>query len=193
MGWNPTAAILISTLLLTAGCRSGGSAPAADSPSWPVAAPGEPEDFAGTLAAHNRWRTAVGTPALGWSDAAADFAQTWADTLAREKNCVPEHSPGDQRRQLWGENIFHLVRGGAYEGYRRSAPEVVDRWAAEIQWYDGQSHRCLAPVGETCGHYTQVVSSYSTHVGCGRARCERQEIWVCSYAPPGNLIGLQPY
>lgn len=196
MNRSPLPAALRWLLLAVAGLTGAGCQPgheATRSPPTQTAAPGEPTSFAGTLAAHNRWRSAVGTPPLGWSDRAAEFAQGWADSLAREKDCTPEHSPGDQRRQLWGENIFHLTRGGAYEGYRRTAPEVVDRWASERAWYDGQTHRCSAPVGEVCGHYTQVVSTYSTHVGCGRARCARQEIWVCSYSPPGNFVGLPPY
>lgn len=183
--------IIATALLMSASCQL---APGTAQPQpTPIAATAEPAAFADTLAAHNRWRADVGTPPLGWSDRAAEFAQAWADTLAREKDCAPEHSPGDARRQLWGENIFHLIRGGAYEGYRRTAPEVVDRWASEREWYDGQRHRCNAPDGEVCSHYTQVVSTYTTHVGCGRARCERQEIWVCSYSPPGNFVGLAPY
>jgi len=44
-----------------------------------------------------------------------------------------------------------------------------------------------------CGHFTQVISTYSTHVGCGRARCETAEVWVCNYSPPGNYKGVPPY
>lgn len=163
----------------------------------PVAPPalmpnGEPVEFAGMLEAHNRWRTQVGTPPLGWSQAAAAVAQQWADELA-QRGCEIRHSPGDERRTLWGENIYSYWRGGAYEGYRKTPEFVVDRWAAEGQWYDPATHGCSAPPGKVCGHFTQVVSTYSTHVGCGRARCESAEVWVCNYAPPGNYRGVNPY
>lgn len=170
-----------------------GSACAAAPPApQPIAAPGEPAEFAGTLDAHNRWRAQVGTPPLIWSDAAAQVAQRWADSLATE-GCAIRHSPGVERQRVWGENVFSYSRGGAYQGWRRSPAYVVDRWADERAWFKAQTQRCEAPAGKVCGHYTQVVSTYSTHVGCGRARCARAEVWVCNYAPPGNYQNVAPY
>ena len=64
---------------------------------------------------------------------------------------------------------------------------------SEGRWYDRDTHTCNAPPGSVCGHFTQVVSTYSTHVGCGRARCKTAEVWVCNYAPPGNYKGVRPY
>lgn len=152
----------------------------------------EPPDFAGVLEAHNHWRKQVGTPALAWSNAAADVAQGWADELAHS-GCQISHSPGDDRRMTWGENVFSYRRGGAYEGYRKTPENVVDRWASEGQWYDNKTLACNAPHGSVCGHFTQVISTYSTHVGCGRARCRTAEVWVCNYSPPGNYKGVAPY
>ena len=157
-----------------------------------VPAPGEPAEFAGTLEAHNRWRAQVRTPPLGWSAAAARVAQTWADTLAVE-GCAIRHSPGAERHRTWGENVFSYSRGGAYKGWRRTPAYVVDRWADERAWFNAQTKTCEAPAGKVCGHYTQVVSTYSTHVGCGRARCAKAEVWVCTYAPPGNYQNAAPY
>lgn len=153
---------------------------------------GEPAAFAGTLAAHNRWRATVGTPALGWSDAAAQVAQRWAEQLAND-DCRPRHSPGEQRRRTWGENIYSYWRGGDYQGFRKTPASIVDAWAGEQQWYTHAGNRCDAPAGAECGHYTQVVSTYSTHVGCGRARAKACEVWVCNYFPPGNFRDLPPY
>ena len=144
------------------------------------------------MAAHNRWRAEVGTPPLVWSGAAARRAQDWADQLAAA-GCEIRHSPGPMRGLAWGENVYGYRRGGDYEGFRRSGAEVVDRWAGEQPWYDADTHRCQAPAGNTCGHYTQVVSTYSTHVGCGRARCKAAEVWVCAYAPPGNYDDAPPF
>lgn len=152
----------------------------------------EPEAFAGMLDAHNRWRRAVNTPSLGWSPAAARVAQAWADQLA-QRECKISHSPGTERRVIWGENVYSYWRGGAYEGWRKAPDFVVDRWAGESQWYDPATHTCNAPRGSVCGHYTQIVSAYTTHVGCGRARCNSAEVWVCNYSPPGNYAGVPPY
>jgi pathogenesis-related protein 1 len=174
--------------------------PAPSEPVAPEASPrtpdddasDEPEDFAGMIEAHNRWRRQVGTPPLGWSKAAARTAQAWAEELAR-RDCKISHSPGDDRRMTWGENVYSYWRGGAYEGWRKTPDFVVDRWAAEGQWYDHASNSCSAPRGMVCGHFTQVVSTYTTHVGCGRARCASAEVWVCNYSPPGNYNGVAPY
>jgi hypothetical protein len=93
----------------------------------------------------------------------------------------------------WGENVFSYWRGGAYEGWRKTPEYVVDRWTSEGQWYDHETNTCNAPKGSVCGHFTQVISTYTTHVGCGRARCKSAEVWVCNYAPPGNYKGVPPY
>jgi pathogenesis-related protein 1 len=169
------------------------TAPAEDKQATETRASSEPAEFAGMLEAHNRWRTQIGTPPLGWSRAAAQVAQQWADELAQQYDCKIRHSPGDERQMTWGENIYSYWRGGAYEGYRKTPEFVVDRWAGEGQWYDHASNRCNAPRGMVCGHFTQVVSTYSTHVGCGRSRCKSAEVWVCNYSPPGNYRGVKPY
>lgn len=181
--------------VLMASLGPGCSVPPTATPATPgplAASSSEPAEFAGMLAAHNRWRREVGTPPLTWSDTAASVAQNWARELA-SRDCKPGHSPGEERRRTWGENIFSYWRGGAYTEYRKSSGEVVDRWAAERQWYEHRTNTCKAPAGGVCGHYTQVVSTYSTHVGCGRARCTSAEVWVCNYAPPGNYEGVLPY
>lgn len=200
-----SAGLALSAALML-GCAANDPGPAADTLAAPAPAaaaeisppeplplpPGEPPEFAGMLEAHNHWRRQVGTPPLSWSRAAAQIAQGWADELAR-RDCTISHSPGVERRTAWGENIYSYWRGGAYEGYRKTPEFVVDRWAAEAQWYDSATHTCSAPPGMVCGHFTQVVSTYSTHVGCGRSRCRSAEVWVCNYSPPGNYRGVEPY
>lgn len=161
-------------------------------PAQVTTTPGEPAAFAGMLAAHNRWRADLGTPPLGWSPSAATYAQAWADELAAQ-DCRISHSPASARGLVWGENVYGYRRGGNYDGFRRSPLQVVGMWASEQAWYDPQTHACEAPAGEVCGHYTQVVSTYSTHVGCGRARCKKAEVWVCTYAPPGNYDDAPPF
>ncbi|WP_420467403.1 CAP domain-containing protein [Panacagrimonas sp.] len=178
---------LAALILLSTACT-----PSLPPPVQLTAAPGEPAAFAGMLAAHNRWRAAVGTPPLGWSPSAASHAQAWADELAT-RNCEISHSPASDRSLIWGENVYGYRRGGDYQGFRRSATDVVDLWASEQAWYDPGTHACAAPAGEVCGHYTQVVSTYSSHVGCGRARCKAAEVWVCNYSPPGNYDDAPPF
>lgn len=162
----------------------------------PVAAPAAetaaPAQFLGMIGAHNVWRREVGAPDLVWSAEAARWAQAWADELSKAE-CQVRHNPDPARREAYGENIYFYWSSRPYEGYRRDPATVVRSWADEQQWYDEENNQCNAPAGKTCRHYTQVVWSRSTAVGCGRARCDAAEVWVCNYSPRGNVIPVRPY
>ncbi|HVT35229.1 MAG TPA: CAP domain-containing protein [Nevskiaceae bacterium] len=170
--------LLAAALLAAAGSRA--------------AAPDEPADYKGMLEAHDTWRRPVGSPDLLWSHEAAQQAQAWADELARNE-CQVHHSSEEQRRGDFGENIYYYWSSRPYEGYRRDPATVVSSWGKEIEFYDEQNDECHAPAGRTCRHYTQVVWSRTTHVGCGRARCDAAEVWVCEYSPRGNIYPVRPY
>lgn len=151
----------------------------------PADATGEPEEFRGMLDAHNALRRPVAAPDLVWSASAARWAQSWADELAAKSKCEAR-SNRDPSRQNLGENIYQWKATQAYTGYRRLPVDAVNTWGAEAAWYDEESNLCNAPGGKNCSHYTQMVWSRTTAVGCGRARCKSAEIWVCDYLPRGN-------
>ena len=80
--------------------------------------------------------------------------------------------------------------------------------AAAVGWWVGEiaNYRYPAPIpacakGKVCGHYTQVVWRETTEVGCAFRVCSGDgpfgdrdwEIWVCRYAPGGNVAGRPPY
>lgn len=151
----------------------------------PVRESAEPEIMAGMTERHNYWRSQVGVPPLEWSDELAAFAQKWADELAR-RGCEMQHRPftGEWGTYL-GENIYWST------GIKNKAVGVADSWASEIKFYDAASGNCEK--GKICGHYTQMVWSATTKVGCAMARCGEQEVWVCNYDPAGNMVGRKPY
>lgn len=130
------------------------------------------------LATHNTYRTAVGIGDLTWSGELEKSAQEWANQLA--STCDFKHSDSE-----FGENIW-LGTSGAFQPM-----EVVDSWGSEIENYTYDDNTCAE--GEVCGHYTQIVWSNTTEVGCGVASCDGFDIWVCQYNPPGNFIGQKPY
>ncbi|UZQ55057.1 CAP domain-containing protein [Trichothermofontia sichuanensis B231] len=129
------------------------------------------------LAAHNQWRSRVGVPPLRWSPQLTSYAQEWANYLASTGQF--NHRP----QQQYGENLFWG------SGRRWSPTEVVNDWGSEVRDYDYASNRCRS----VCGHYTQVVWSRTTEVGCAVGRSGNQEVWVGNYHPPGNFIGQRPY
>ena len=138
-----------------------------------IAQPGD------VVAAHNFIRDRIGVPPLAWSDALAEVAQGWANNLISSGLFM--HS----RDLRYGENLFQISGPDA-----TSTPfEVVNAWAGEAQSYDYDTNTCHG----RCGHYTQLVWRDTKQVGCAVARDSTREVWVCEYAPFGNIVGERPY
>jgi uncharacterized protein YkwD len=152
-------------------------------------------DFAREMiSAHNSARISAtptpnpALPLLTWSATVAATAQAWAD------QCRFEHNPNLRSLNL-GENI------AAATPNTLTTMGVVQGWASESDYYDYGTNSC-AP-GKVCGHYTQLVWSNTTQVGCATALCTKNspfgakvpkwQLWVCNYAPPGNFVGQKPY
>ncbi len=169
-----------------------------------TSASGEPTSglLAGVLEEHNKVRAGVMTdmplPPFTWSQMLADYAQEWADTVAMD--CNPRH----RTNPPYGENLAVFTSFGA--GSQRTGVDAVDAWAAEDScWTYGlfmRTDQCnqscyLAMSSDGCGHYTQIVWRNSTQVGCGASTCMMgggtTSIYICNYAPQGNIIGQAPY
>jgi len=123
---------------------------------------------------HNRYRKQHCAGPLTWSAQLAADAQKWADTLV-SKGCVFGHSGGKH-----GENLAAGTTGAL------PPEEVVRMWYDEVKIYSFSK-----PTGfsmET-GHFTQVVWTDTTQVGCGMSQCNGNDIWVCQYETPGNWEG----
>jgi uncharacterized protein YkwD len=129
------------------------------------------------LAAHNAFRTRLKLRPLEWSDRLATAAQSWADTLLKQRQFSHQAQAGH------GENLFE-IRGGI-----ATPDDVVHDWVSESLDYDHASGRCYS----VCGHYTQIVWRSTIEVGCAVARGDAREVWVCRYSPPGNVVGQRPY
>ncbi|MDG4475892.1 CAP domain-containing protein [Thiovibrio frasassiensis] len=167
----------------------------------PSPAQDKPVDAMCMLEEHNILRAAVGTPELRWSDALAGQAAAWAKEL-QKTGCGMKHSQSGL-----GENIYWAsawksgTRSPGKSSWQwRLSPQpiteknVVASWGVEQSWYSQASNTCAAPSGKSCGHYTQMVWRTTREVGCAKAICEdSSQVWVCNYAPAGNIIGRRPY
>jgi hypothetical protein len=131
-------------------------------------------------------RAAIPVPPLAWDPNLAASAAAYA------AECMFEHSG----TKGVGENLAAYAPPG---GQKADAP--VDDWVGEGADYDYASNSC-AP-GKACGHYTQLVWKSSQRVGCAVQTCSQNspfgakfpnwDVWVCQYAPPGNVVGQRPY
>ena len=144
------------------------------------------------VAAHNKYRSLVGLPALAWSTVLAEAAQAYADKLQATQLCKPIHS----HAAGLGENLYWasamVSSNGTSELQAITPTQVTDSWGSEKENYSYDSNTCAA--GKVCGHYTQVVWKATTHIGCGNAVCDdNTQIWVCNYSPEGNFVGEKPY
>ena len=172
-------------LLLCAACSAG------EVPDLPDAedleevwdGPGDPEGpgMEGVTEAHNKVRRPLGIPELVYSEEMAVVSAEWLEHLENNEGCDIEH---DWSSPL-GENLYWSTAGAG-------PAVVVKAWADEVEDYDYDSNTCEP--GRQCGHYTQIVWSTTTIVGCASRRCAQcPEIWMCNYDPAGNRQGRRPY
>jgi pathogenesis-related protein 1 len=170
--------------VLAQGCSSGDGA-AGEHPVSQC-----PGALCGILDEHNLVRASAPSanpalPALVWDETIAGHAQAWADTCPSGHNA--NRSVGGE---ALGENMYFGSSATA-----ASPASVVQMWASESQKYDITTNTCngTPPSGSNlaCGHYTQLVWRDTVRVGCGvKVGCAGSwsQVWVCDYAPPGNMI-----
>lgn len=137
------------------------------------------------LAAHNSERARVDSPPLVWSDELESEARTWAEELIATGKFAHDpsmHGHGENLWMGWGNRTF--------------TPEgMVGEWIGEKAHY---RHGVFPNVSRTgnwtdVGHYTQLVWSGTTHVGCAIATRDDRSVLACRYAPPGNIDGRRAY
>ncbi len=74
----------------------------------------------------------------------------------------------------------------------QSPGQAVALWLTEASGYDHATNTCSI---SACGHYTQIVWSTTTAVGCAHVSCTNGlgDFNVCDFNPPGNYVGQSPY
>lgn len=135
---------------------------------------------------HNQVRNDVGAPPLSWSAELSEYAQEWADFLAK-KGCELEHRSSLGRNpKNYGENLYG-GRGGV-----RTALDASKAWYSEIK--DFKNVVLNSSNWYNTGHYSQMVWRNTSQVGIGSAKCPNGAyIIVANYNPPGNYMGQKAY
>ena len=120
---------------------------------------------------HNSRRCLHGASDLEWSESVENSAQTWAN------QCDFNH----ENQNTYGENLY---AGSA----NPTSEQVLTGWYNdEIGSYDYGN----PGFSSTTGHFTAVIWSVTSEVGCGicTTGSTYQYIVVCRYNPPGNVAG----
>jgi hypothetical protein len=135
-----------------------------------------------TLALHNRERAAWQVAPLAWDVGLAAGADLYASELARTHRWG--HSPKASRPGL-GENLW-MGTAGAYR-----IQDMVGGWIGERRLFRAGVFPAVSATGNwiDVGHYTQIVSSRTTRVGCAVQTGGEWTYLVCRYSPSGNVDG----
>lgn len=139
------------------------------------------------LSAHNRERATLNLPALRWNSDLVAGAKQWADHLARSRQFA--HSPNMPGEELLGENIW----GGDLDAFSPEA--MVGLWISEKRDFTYGTFPQNSRTGRVANvsHYTQVMWRATEEVGCALSRGATEEILVCRYRHPGNVIGQRVF
>ncbi|XP_063722608.1 uncharacterized protein LOC134849746 isoform X2 [Symsagittifera roscoffensis] len=166
----------------------------------------ENDEFAiNTQCVHNKWREeAGGLGALSWNGALATFATNYAKTLQSMQCQGLPHSNNEDRKGLGGfhtngENLYAMWTSGKIinEDMPRIARDAVNGWYSEIKDYSypggGQKYGSC-PGNGMIGHFTQLMWSDTSDVGCDFAICDygaggQTVNVVCIYGIAGNWVG----
>lgn len=133
---------------------------------------------------HDRARAKVRVAPLAWDDGLARDAAAYAAVLARSGRF--EHARQDPRRPQ-GENLWMGTKGAF------SYAEMVQGWVDERRWFvNGPVPRISRTANwADVGHYTQIIWSTTTRVGCAMASNAADDYLVCRYSPAGNVYGVK--
>jgi uncharacterized protein YkwD len=134
---------------------------------------------------HNQARDEVKVPRLSWDATLAADAQAYADKLAAQDNQSIPHDTAELSRLNENENL-------AWSFGTPPAQFAVDSWYGEKAKFDASATKTV--FDPAWGHYSQMVWSTTTKIGCGLATNGAGHNFVsCRYSPPGNRTGQLPY
>ncbi|XP_063585060.1 venom allergen 5-like [Penaeus indicus] len=137
---------------------------------------------------------ALNMRAMEWDDELAAVAQRWAD------QCMPGHDRSrNVPRFTVGQNVAAAWTFDRDLGDTPDFATQVEAWFNEVNQY-GFPKGNVDPFrfNKATGHYTQMVWAETHLVGCGYAYYKDPsrgytKIYVCNYAPGGNVIGGSMY
>lgn len=154
------------------------------------------------LSLHNAERTHFHIAPLQWDAALQTVAQTYADQCqwAHNSNRKSMYLAAGGTLKSVGENIALMSaprqRSPVTQPiYTPQVQSMVNLWVGEKEYWRSPN-TCEAR--QVCGHYTQMIWSTTSKIGCGLALCKSTGginnalFLVCDYANAGNIVGQSP-
>ncbi|MBO9516626.1 MAG: hypothetical protein J7493_01015 [Porphyrobacter sp.] len=137
-------------------------------------------DMVQVLDLHNQARADAGSPPLQWNLTLAAHAQEYAEVVAETGRLKHSSRVGRENER---ENLAAGPRAG------NSPLRLAQTWLDERRYFRPGTFPDVC-VGDwsRCAHYTQMIWSTTTDVGCGFAS-KTYDALVCRYSPPGNKDG----
>lgn len=174
--------LLALSVLLSAGCANQQRTPVSANPPTLSGNGLDGDEEQAILSYHNEVRASVNVAPLSWSPELSKQAATWAATLA-SRGCKLQHSQDSK----YGENLFMTSSNRDHD----AVIDAAKSWESEKENYTGQ--RLTKANVSAVGHYTQMVWSITSTLGCAKIACDNKLIVVCNYSPSGNQLGAKPY
>ncbi|KAJ3159027.1 hypothetical protein HK101_001155 [Irineochytrium annulatum] len=130
----------------------------------------------------------VPPPPLTWDAKLQASAQGAATTLATKQCALTNGYTGYPGV---GENTYALTSSNTIDLDGLPLTRAVDAWIGAVN-----ERMAYAPGGMS--HWTQIVWSGTSSVGCGKAMGSSADgfacyVFVCHYSPPGNIDGQNPF
>lgn len=134
-------------------------------------------NFNGLVKYHNAKRVQHHAPSLVWDKTAAKVAKRHAC------ECEFRHSIDSK----YGENLYAIFSQNKNETAQVMKSAASD-WYSEVKYYNFDAPGWQ---GGVAGHFTQMVWKATKRIGCGVCWCKKKgmTLLVCSYFPPGNVLG----
>jgi|GEM_PF-1483095 hypothetical protein len=135
----------------------------------------------GILDVHNRERARLGSPLLRWNPTLEADATAYARQLASTGALAHASRAGRTGER---ENLSMGMRGW-------TAPQMMQNWIEEKRNFIPGIFPDISRTGQwsDVSHYSQMVWSTTTSIGCGQATGAQWEYLVCRYSPAGNIDG----
>jgi len=136
---------------------------------------------------HNKLRNKhQNTPSMSWDNTLQNYAQKHCNAIVAQ-NIGLWHSTSADRGGS-GENLAMRMIGGKV--CSNVGGQSTQAWYDEIEFYDFSTGKNKPGTNDAIGHFTQLVWSSSTKLGCAYSVNSNGYAYVCcNYDPPGNYIG----